>query len=88
MFKKFRGNNIDSVHYEDLDNCDYDYYAHYDDDKYRKIGSIKRLFKEFDSDYYKTIIPDVGYAGRNDNHIEYRSKGDRYANLSSKSISM
>ena len=43
-FKKFRG-NIDSVNYEDLDNYDYNYdFA--DDDEYRKIGSIRTLFKE------------------------------------------
>ena len=52
-FKKFRG-NIDSVNYEDLDNYDYNYdFA--DDDEYRKIGGIRTLFKEFDSDYYKPI---------------------------------
>ena len=45
-FKKFRG-NIDSVNYEDLDNYDYNYdFA--DDDEYRKIGSIRKLFKDFD----------------------------------------
>ena len=43
-FKKFRG-NIDSVNYEDLDNYDYNYdFA--DDDEYRKIGSIRTLFRE------------------------------------------
>ena len=81
-FKKFRG-NIDSVNYEDLDNYDYNYdFA--DDDEYRKIGSIRTLFKEFDSDYYKPIRTDGGFAGRNNNYIEYTSKGDRYENLSPK----
>ena len=48
MFKKFHG-DIDSVDYDDLDNCDYNYdFA--DDDEYRKIGSIRTLFKEFDRD--------------------------------------
>ena len=79
-FKKFRG-NIDSVNYEDLDNYDYNYdFA--DDDEYRKIGSIRTLFKEFDRDYYKPIRTDGGFAGRNNNYIEYTSKGDRYENLS------
>ena len=42
-FKKFRS-NIDSVNYEDIDNYDYNYdFA--DDDEYRKIGSIRTLFK-------------------------------------------
>ena len=81
-FKKFRG-NIDSVNYEDLDNYDYNYdFA--DDDEYRKIGSIRTLFKELDRDYYKPIRTDAGFAGRNDNYIEYTSKADRYENLSPK----
>ena len=81
-FKRFHG-NIDSVNYEDLDNYDYNYdFA--DDDEYRKIGSIRTLFKEFDRDYYKPIRTDGGFAGRNNNYIEYTSKGDRYENLSPK----
>ena len=79
MFKKFHG-DIDSVDYDDLDNYDYNYdFA--DDDEYRKIGSIRTLFKELDSDYYKPIRTDGGFAGRNNNYIEYMSKGDRYENL-------
>ena len=75
-FKKFRG-NIDSVNYEDLDNYDYNYdFA--DDDEYRKIGSIRTLFKELDRDYYKPIRTDSGFAGKNDNYIEYMDKADRY----------
>ena len=43
-FKKFHG-GIDNVDYDDLDNYDNNYdFA--DDDEYRKIGSIRRLFKE------------------------------------------
>ena len=81
-FIKFRG-NIDSVDYEDLDNYDYNYdFA--DDDEYRKIGSIRTLFKELDRDYYKPIRPSAGFVGRNDNYIEYTSKADRYENLSPK----
>ena len=79
-FKKFHG-DIDSVDYDDLDNYDYNYdFA--DDDEYRKIGSIRTLFKEFDRDYYKPIRTDDGFAGRRNNYIEYKSKGDRYENLS------
>ena len=81
-FKKFRG-NIDSVDYDDLDNYD-DNYDFADDDEYRKIGSIRTLFKEFDRDYYKPIRTDGGLAGRRNNYIEYKSKGDRYENLSPK----
>ena len=78
-FKKFRG-NIDSVNYEDLDNYDYNY--DFADDEYRKIRSIRTLFKELDRDYYKPIRTDVGFVGRNDSYIEYTSKTDRYENLS------
>ena len=75
-FKKVHG-NIDSVDYDD----NYDFA---DDDKYRKIGSVKRLFKEFDRDYYKSIRTNSGFAGRNNNYIEYTSREDRYENLSPK----
>ena len=61
MFKKFRG-NIDSVDYEGLDNYD-DNYDFADDDKYRKIGSIRTLFKEIEGDYYKPIRTDSGFTG-------------------------
>ena len=81
-FKKFHG-DIDSVDYDDLDNYD-DNYDFADDDEYRKIGSIRTLFKEFDRDYYKPIRTDDGFAGRRNNYIEYKSKGDRYENLSPK----
>ena len=79
--KKFYG-GIDSVDYDDLDNYDNNYdFA--DNDEYRKIGSIGTLFKEFDSDYYKPIRTDNGFAGKK-NYIKYKSKGDRYENLSPK----
>ena len=84
-FKKFRG-NIDSVNYEKLDNFNYSY-DFVDDDEYRKkkkIGSIRALFKEFNRDYYKPVKTDGGFAGRNNNYIEYKSKGGRYENLSPK----
>ena len=61
-FKKFHS-NIDSVDYEELDNYNNNYdFA--DDDKYRKIGSTRTLFKGFDSDYYKPIRTDDGFAGK------------------------
>ena len=55
--------------------------------EYRKTGSIRTLFKELDRDCYKPIRTDSSFAGRNDNYIEYTSKGDRYKNLSPKRIS-
>ena len=30
-----------------------------DDDKYRKIGSVRRLFEEFNRDYYKPNVIEV-----------------------------
>ena len=76
MFKKFHG-DIDSVDYEDPDNYDYDDYSYADDDEYRKIGSVRRLFKGFDRDYFKPIRTDNDrFAGIDNNYIEYVSKGD------------
>ena len=74
--------NIDSVDYDNLDNYD-DNYDFADDDEYRKIGSMRTLFKEIDIDYCKPIRTDSGFSGRRNNYIEYKSKGDRYENLSS-----
>ena len=66
--------DIDSVDYDDLDN----FHDNYDfaDDEYRKIRSIRTLFKEFDRDYYKPIRTDDGFAGRRNNYVAYKSKGD------------
>ena len=50
-FKKPR-NNINTIHYEELNVEDAD------DDKYRKIGSVRRLFEEFNRDYYKPKVID------------------------------
>ena len=77
-FKKFHG-DIDSVDYDDLNNYDDDDFAN--DDEYRKIGSIRRLFK---NDYYTPIKTDDSFGGRNNNYIEYTSRGNRYKNLSPK----
>ena len=80
--KTFQG-NIDSVDFKDL----YNYNNNYDcadDDKQRKIGSIRTLFREFDSHYYKPIRTDYGFTGKKNNYIEYKGKGDRYENLSPK----
>ena len=82
-FKKFYS-DIDSVDYDDLYNYDDNYDFVDDDDEYRIIGSIRTLFKEFDRDYYKPIRTDDGFAGRRNNYIEYKSKGDRNENLSPK----
>ena len=75
--------NKSEMDYDDLDNYDGNY-GFVDDDEYRKIRSIRTLFKEFDRDYYKPIITDNGFAGRRNYYIEYKSKGERYENLSPK----
>ena len=64
--KKFQG-NIESVYYEDLDSYN-NYYDFADDDKYRKIGSIRTLFREFDRDCYKPIRTDDGFAIKKNNY--------------------
>ena len=48
-FQKFHVNDFNSVYYEDLESYDYDDDVDYDDNKYRKLGSIKRLFKRFNN---------------------------------------
>ena len=77
MFKNFNG-DIDSVYYEDLDIYDDDDFSYADDDKHRKIGSIRTLFKKFDRDYYKPTITDRGFAGEVNNYIEYMSEADKF----------
>ena len=67
--RKFHG-DIDSVDYDDLDNYD-DNYDLADDDEHRKVGSIRKVFKEFDGDYYKLIRTDYGLEGRNNSYIVY-----------------
>ena len=73
--------DIDSVYYEDLDE-DEDLDECVDNDKYRKIGSVRRLFKGFDSDYYKPIVIDRGFDERDNNYIKYRKNRDKHQNLS------
>ena len=83
MFKKFHG-DIDSFDHEDLDNYDDDDddYSYADDDEYRKIGTVRRILKGFDRDYFKPIrTDDDGFAGIDNNYMEYSSTGDRYEKL-------
>ena len=84
MLKKFNDDDdIDSVYYEDLDNYDGDDFFYPDEDKYRKIRAV---FKRFDIDYYKPMITDRGFDGRENNYIEYMNKGDKYKNYHLKNI--
>ena len=79
--KLLKSKKFHSVDHDDLDKYD-DNYDFANDDEYKKIGSIKTLLKESDSDYYKPLRTDSGFAGRKNNYIEHKSKGDRYENLS------
>ena len=73
-FKKPR-NNINSIHYEDLDKDKDPDGEDADDDKYRKIGSVRRLFKKSNRDYYKPTVIDRGFAGEVNNYIKYSGSG-------------
>ena len=53
-----------------------------DDDKYRKIVSARRLFKESNRDCYKPKVVDRGIAGETNNYIKYISEGDKDEKLS------
>ena len=79
-FKKPR-NNINSIHYEDLDKDKDPDGEDADDDIYRKIGSVRRLFKKSNSDYYKPTVIDRGFAEEVNNYIKYRREGDKVAKL-------
>ena len=70
-FKKPR-NNISTIHYKDLA----------DDDKYRKIGSVRRLFVESNRDYYKPKVIDRVFTGEINNYIKYICEGDKNEKLS------
>ena len=51
-FKKPR-NNVNTIHYEDLNSDKELNLGDADDDKYRKNGTVRRLFEEYNRDYYK-----------------------------------
>ena len=53
-----------------------------DDDKYRKIGSVRRLFEESNRDYYKPKVVDRDFAGEVNNYTKYISEGDKDEKLS------
>ena len=52
-----------------------------DDDKYRKIESVRRLFEESNRDYYKPKIISRGFAGEVNNYIKYISERERMKNF-------
>ena len=75
-------NNINRINYEGLDKDKDPDGEDADDDKYRKIGSVTRLFKKSNRDYYKPTVVDRGFAGEANNYINYRSEGDKDEKLS------
>ena len=80
-FKKPR-NNINTIYYEDLNSDKELNVEDADDDKYRKIRSVRRLFEESNRVYYKPRIIDRGFAGEVNNYIKYISEGDKDERLS------
>ena len=70
-------NNINTIHYEDLNSDKELNLEDADDDKYRKIGSVRRLFGESNRDYYKPKVIDRGFPGEVNNYIKYISEGDK-----------
>ena len=74
-FKKPR-NNINTIHYEDLNSYKELNVEDADDDKYRKIASVTRLFQESNRDYYKPRVVNRGFAGEVNNYIKYISEED------------
>ena len=56
-------NNINIIHYEDLNSDKEVDLEDADDDKYRKIGKVRRLFEKSNRDYYKPKVIDRGFAG-------------------------
>ena len=75
-FKKPR-NNINTINYEDPINDKELNVEDNDDDKYRKIGSVRRLFEEPNRDYYKSRVVNRGIGGEVNNYIKYVSEGDK-----------
>ena len=84
-FKKPR-NDINIIHYEDLNSDKELNVEDDDDDKYRKIGSVRRLFEDPNRDYYKPRVIDRGFAGEVNNYIKYISEGDKDEKLSRENI--
>ena len=80
-FKKPR-NNINSIHYEELNMDKEPNVEDADDDKYRKIGSVRRLFEGFNRDYYKPKVTDRSFSGEVNYYIKYMSEGDKDEKLS------
>ena len=75
-FKKPR-NNINTIHYEDLNSGKELNLEDVDDDEYRKSRSVRRLFAGSNRDYYKLRLIDRAFAGEVNNYIKRISEGDK-----------
>ena len=75
-FKKPR-QDINTIHYEDLNSDKELNIEDANDDECRKIESVRRLFEDLNKDYYKPRVVDRGFAGEVNNYIEYISDGDK-----------
>ena len=56
----------------------------HDDDEYKKIRSVRRLFNRFNKDYNKPIKIVDSSDDKKNSYIEHISRGDEYNNLSPK----
>ena len=56
----------------------------HDDDEYKKIRSVGRLFNRFNKDYYKSIKIVDNFDDKKNSYIEHISREDEYNNLSPK----
>ena len=74
--------NINTIHYEGLNSDKELNVEDADDDKYRKIGSVRRLFEDPNRDYYKPRVIDRGFDEEVNSYIKYISEGDRDEKLS------
>ena len=79
-------NNINTIHYEDLNSDKVLNLEDADDDTYRKIESVRRLFEEPNRDYYKPKVIDRGFAGEVNNYIKYISERIKIKNYQPENI--
>ena len=74
--------NVNIINYEDLNSDNELNVEDADDDEYRKIGSVRRFFKELNRDYYKPRVINRGFSGEVNNYIKFISEGDKDEKLS------
>ena len=80
-FKKPR-NNINTIFYEHLNSDKELDLEDANNDKYKKIRSVRRLSVESNRDYYKPKVINRGFAGEVNNYIKYISERDEDKKLS------